>query len=345
MFYKSRRALFYKSNQSKALSHPLRRWVPHYMLGGALCFSGAMLGYRYCQALREAKQLGDAAGNHLCSPGVVDFFTLLPFNVCSHAMGVVAGDALLGQSTHQRLISWIAWLYRIPMEESDTVSFSTLQEFYTRMWKAECRPIHSTAHLISPCDGEVLSVMEDVKDSALLQIKGCQYSVQSLFRLTSVAPPPSDAKRVLVVLKMGMRDFHHVVSPRDFHCHGSIYVPGCLMPISKAWYHYIPGVLTLNERVVVHGTSSGHSVFVALVGSTLTGKIKLAFDKLVNTNFLDPPEYAVFSKYDSLHLRKGTLLGTFEWGSAVALLADISTKENLVVKAGATVKAGEPLVA
>lgn len=345
MFRKSCLQSFYRSNSKKAFSNPLRRWVPFYVAGGVL---GASVGYgalRYAQLHQEVRRHGDTAGNYLCGPTMLDFLSLLPFNAFSSAAGALSSQQWLPSWIHQQFISLIVHYYGVKIDEAASSSFLTFQEFYTRTWKPDARPVCEEALLVSPCDGEVLTVMDSIESDRLVQVKNCSYSFRSLFRSPPPASPKKKMKRVMIVFKLSMKDFHHVVAPCSFRCQGTVYVPGTLLPISQVFYHYIPGLLSMNERVVLHGTTSSAPLFLALVGSTLTGNIKLAFDSRLKTNFLSPQEYDISAKYKSpLALDKGVPIGNFLWGSAVVLLTDIPITSSLRVHCGSHVKAGEALL-
>lgn len=339
------RLRFYRTHSAKPFSNPLRRWVPFYFTGGVFGLGAGYGVFKYVQVSKEAQKYGENSGNYLCGPTMVDFLSLLPFNLLSNAAGVVASQEWLPTWVHQQLISWIVYRYAIDLNEAATNSFSTLGEFYVRSWKPEARPISSSSSLISPCDGEVLSVMENVEGGSLVQVKGCSYSMRSLFHCPLPDVPKENMKRVMIVLKLRMKDFHHVIAPCKFMCLGAVYTPGALLPISQTWYHYIPGLLTMNERVVVYGAASSAPVLLALVGSTLTGNIKLVFDSRIRTNSQLPQEYAVAIKYKfPLILQKGIPVGHFRWGSCVVLLTDIPQSASLRVRCGSHVKAGESLL-
>lgn len=345
MIWGTRTTLFYKKHANKPLSHPLRRWVPFYFIGGAFGGAGAYAVYKYTLLRHEGKKFGDQAGNHLCSSGIIDLLSVLPFNLVSHCFGVLTSDNLLPPAVHHAFISWIVWWHGLSYERGSITKFQSLQSFYARSWEAGERPVSPKAVLVAPCDGTVLSFSENVTGEELVQVKGCTYPMRSLFRLKHPEPPLPRTKRVLVVIRLGMKDYHQVIAPRCFHCRGSVYVPGFLFPISPAWYHYIPGVLTLNERVVLHGSASGSPIFIALVGSTLKGKILLDIDRRVKTNSLDPPDYSIFTTYDPhTLLQKGSPIGRFQWGSTVVLMTDVPVHSNVRVSVGSSVKAGEPLI-
>lgn len=336
---------FYRGNTNKPFSNPLRRWVPFYFIGGIFSVGVGYEVFQFVQLNYEVQKYGDNSGNYLCGPTMLDFLSLLPFNLLSSGAGTLASQEWIPSWVHQQLISWITRYYDINLDEATPNTFSTFQEFYGRSWKQDARPIAPADSLISPCDGEVLSVMEGVEGDRVVQVKGCSYSMRSLFRTLPLDSPQENMKRVMIVIKLRLNDFHHVISPCNFLCKSSVYIPGTLLPISQTWYHYIPGLLTMNERVVICGTSSHTPILLALVGSTLTGKIKIAFDNRIRTNFLDPQEYAVGTKYESpLTLLKGAPVGHFLWGSAVVLLMDIPESSTLRVRCGSRVKAGESLL-
>lgn len=336
---------FYRANSKKSYSNPLRRWIPFYAAGGVL---GASVGYgvlRYVQLHQEVRRHGDNAGNYLCGPTMLDFLSLLPFNALSSSAGVLSSQQWLPTWIHQQFISLIVRYYGVELDEAASNTFLTFQDFYSRSWKPDARPVCEQALLVSPCDGEVLTVLEGVDSERLVQVKNCSYSFRSLFRSSPPALPKNDMKRVMIVFKLSVKDFHHVVAPCSFQCDGTVYVPGTLFPITQIFYHYIPGLLTMNERVVVHGKTSNAPLFLALVGSTLTGNIKLTFDSRLKTNFMSPQEYDISAKYKSpLALQKGVLIGNFLWGSAVVLLTDVPKSSNLRVDCGSHVKAGEALL-
>ncbi|CCW68954.1 unnamed protein product [Phytomonas sp. Hart1] len=73
--------------------------------------------------------------------------------------------------------------------------------------------------------------------------------------------------------------------------------------------------------------------------------MRLHFDGRVRTNFLDPPDYAVFSKYRAgPRLAVGDPVGGFLWGSALVLVMDVPSDAKFLHKRGDVVKAGEALL-
>ncbi|ORC91999.1 putative phosphatidylserine decarboxylase [Trypanosoma theileri] len=367
---------FYKNDVSRSYVNPMRRWVYHYLFGGALLGGGLYVYGQYQYAAWEATRYPER-GDRLCSPSMLEMLLLLPLNYLSYAFGCLSESDYLPESFHRFFIGAIVWWYAIDLSEGKKEEFSTLQEFFVREWKQELRPIAPTP-VTSPSDGIVLSVQEDIVDDQLVQVKGMTYSIRRLLH-RDMSPVENGEKRIAIALHLRTQDYHHVISPCSFNCSEVVYIPGGLLPNTPAGYHWIPSLLPLNERVVLLGrtnnvsTSSSSSssssnsardgkdsknsnsnnnnnknntnIGMALVGGTLTGRIMLHFDGRVQTNFLNPPEYAVHRRYSTEPLfQKGDPLSTFYWGSSVVLVMDVPKHASLAVKAGDVVKAGGTLI-
>ncbi|KAH9601586.1 Phosphatidylserine decarboxylase-related [Trypanosoma melophagium] len=359
---------FYKNDVSRSYVNPMRRWVYHYLCGGALLGGGLYVYGQYQVAGWEAARYPER-GDHLCSPNMLEMLSLLPLNYFSYAFGCLSECEYLPESFHRFFIGAIVWWYGIALSEGTEEEFSTLQEFFVRVWKPELRPLASTP-VTSPSDGIVLSVQEDITDDQLVQVKGMTYSIRRLLH-RDMSPVEKGEKRIAIALHLRTQDYHHVIAPCSFHCSEVVYIPGGLLPHTPAGYHWIPSILPLNERVVLLGrtnnvstsnnsVSAGKSsknsnsnnknkntnIGMALIGGTLTGRIMLHFDGRVQTNYLNPPEYAVHRRYSTDPLfQKGDPLSTFYWGSSVVLVMDVPQNASLAVKAGDVVKAGGTLIA
>lgn len=348
VFARTRVLRFYKNNRTVGFSNPHRRWFYHYLFAGLGLGGLAYMAGAYQLAKAEGRRHADQRGERMCSASMVDFLCLLPFNRFSNAVGRLLEGALLPTWAHHSGIRALARYAGEPTPtEEELAAYPTLQDYYARDWKDGERPVSSSARVVAPCDGVLLSVQEDVTERTMMHVKGLHYGIHSLFRFYP-GEVPKGYKRVAYVVRLRLGDYHHVISPAHFNCAECIYVPGALLPATVGGYHWIPAVLTHNERLVVRGTSFDAQrslVALAMVGSTLNGNLKLAFDQRVKTNFLDPPDYAVHTPYKSAPLlAAGTKVGTFYWGSAVVLLMDVPEKATLVHKAGDTIKAGEALV-
>jgi phosphatidylserine decarboxylase len=326
----------------------MRRWLYHYAFLGLIGSFGGYLSFCYARAAWEAARHPEG-GNCLCSSDLVDVLCYMPFNTLSNGMGRLAENLSLPTWMHHAAANFVIAWYKVDMTESveQLSDLETFQQFYTRDWRRDARPVDATAAVVAPCDGVLLSLYPDVRDTTLVQVKGLSYGIGALLQDT---PPPLNTtthRRVAAIIHMRNKDFHHVISPVPFYCEKSIYVPGALLPTTAAGFHWIPSVLTMNERLVLCGSSDGKDkspVYMALVGSTLTGRIQLHLDERVRTNYLDPPEYALHNLYSSRPLlAKGQRVATFKWGSSVIVLMDVPKECTTLKRAGDEVKAGEAL--
>ncbi|KEG07833.1 putative phosphatidylserine decarboxylase [Trypanosoma grayi] len=354
----TRKLCFYKNDVTRVCSNPMRRWVYHYLFGGAVLGGGAYVWGRYQLAAWEAARHPEK-GNWLCSTGMLELMLLLPFNYFSYVFGRFSESAYFAEPFHRLIIKAIVWWYGIDMSEAKQQEFATLQDFFVREWKSDARKL-AAAPVLAPSDGIVLSAQDNVVEEQMVQVKGMTYSIRRLLH-RDMGPVAEGEKRVAIVVHLRVRDYHHVIAPCSFNCSEVAYIPGSLLPHTPAGYHWIPSLLPLNERVVLLGradnnrnnetnrssssSSNGSNIGLALVGGTLTGRIAIHFDARIQTNFLNPPEYAVHRRYASDPLLcKGVPLSTFYWGSSVVLVIDVPQHASLSVKAGDVVKAGEALI-
>ncbi|CAJ1012385.1 putative Phosphatidylserine decarboxylase [Leishmania naiffi] len=338
---------FHKNHRNVRLSNPTRRWLYNRIFLGGIGAFGCYLALRYQLAAWEARRHpGD--GNYLCSSDMVDFLRYMPLNLISNAAGRLVENQSVPARVHNWFVQAAVYWHALDMSESvQKTNFDTFQQFYVRDWTPTARPVDAAASVVAPCDGQVLAVNTDVESTSLVQVKGLTYGMRSLLQDTLPPLNKDTRRRVAVVLHMRNKDFHHVIAPLSFACEKSVYVPGSLLPATAAGYHWIPSVLTINERLVLKGTSSDKErlpVYMALVGSTLTGRITLYMDKRVRTNYLNPPGYAVHLPYASKPVvARGERLATFNWGSSVVLVMDVPTRCTALKRAGDVVKAGEAL--
>lgn len=338
---------FFKNDKKHDFANPARRWYYHWALaGGVVLVAGSVIG-SYQMAKWEAHRHGTESGRFVCTYSLREVLSLAPFNRLSNLVGQLVAPGPLPRAVHEKCIDLLVWFYKIDLSDSETTQFESLQDFYVRRWAPGSRPVAGKAVAVCPCDAEVLAIHEAITGSSLVQVKGLTYGIQSLFR-SAPGDVPRGSKRVAVVLHLRTKDHHHVVSPLGFTCDQSVYVPGELLPVTAAGYHWLPGVLTTNERLVIQGTTTASPktpVALAMVGSTLTGRMTLAFDRRVRTNFLDPPDYAVHSTYKPARpLPAGASIGTFYWGSSVVLMLDVPEKAQFQCRVGDSVKAGQALL-
>jgi phosphatidylserine decarboxylase len=211
--------------------------------------------------------------------------------------------------------------YGIDLSECDSLdAFRTFGEFFARPLRAGARPIAPGDDVIvSPVDGAV-SEAGTAEDGRLVQAKGLDYAVEAL--LADAALAERFRGGPFVTLYLAPRDYHRIHFPLGGRVTGYRYVPGRLWPVNPASVAGVPGLFTVNERLVtVLETPLGWCAVVA-VGATIVGRIRAYYDPTIPVSNL-PRSTPVVRQYPTpIPVEKGQELGAFEMGSTVILLLE-----------------------
>jgi len=101
------------------------------------------------------------------------------------------------------------------------------------------------------------------------------------------------------------KDYHRVHSPVDGTVVSVRRVLGDLWPVNDWSWQRVPGLFTVNERLVVELATSMGKVVVVLVGAFNVGRVTTAFN---------------WPSDSPVDLQAGSHLGTFGMGSSVVVL-------------------------
>lgn len=233
--------------------------------------------------------------------------------------------------------------YGIDLSEcGELETFRTFGEFFARPLRAGARPIaQGDDVLVSPVDG-VVSQAGAAEGGRLVQAKGLDYTLEAL-----LADPQLAARfrgGPFATLYLSPRDYHRIHFPLGGAITGYRYVPGLLWPVNPRSVRGVPGLFTVNERLVtVLETPLGACAVVA-VGATIVGRIRAFYDPTIPVSNL-PRARPVARDYPApVPVAKGQELGAFEMGSTVILLLErgrAALREGLVE--GARVRVGEAI--
>ncbi|ABS26516.1 archaetidylserine decarboxylase [Anaeromyxobacter sp. Fw109-5] len=233
--------------------------------------------------------------------------------------------------------------YGIDLSECpDLEVYRTFGEFFARPLRPGLRPIApGEAVIVSPVDGAV-SETGVALDGRLVQAKGLDYPTSALVADEALAARLRGGAYATIYLSP--RDYHRIHFPLGGKITGWRYVPGQLWPVNPASVRTVPGLFTVNERLVtVLETPLGACAVVA-VGATVVGRVRAFYDPTVPVTNL-PAATAAARDYESpLPIEKGGELGAFEMGSTVILLFEpgrVRLDARLVP--GARLRVGEPI--
>ena len=264
---------------------------------------------------------------------LINGLSLVPRNGISRLAGQFSRSRL-----SRPLIPWFARRYDLAMEEAvvPALGFNPLHEVFTRALVDGARPI-AKAPLVSPADG-VVAQCGKVQQGHLIQAKGKTYSAEALIGSELDDPDAFD----YATIYLSPHDYHRLHSPATMSVDQRCAIPGTLWPVNPISVAEVDRLFCVNERVALRGQVGDHTLFTILVGATIVGGIKLAFDEAYSANPRAPS--AERFTYSEPHcLAAGEPLGHFEFGSTAVLLWPRALGK-LTVRPGDRVRVGEALV-
>ena len=243
---------------------------------------------------------------------------LLPKNALSRAVGAATRLPLPGP-LGRGVMGAFARHYRIDLSEcGDLSGFKTFGQFFARPLRTGLRPVAPGEDvLVSPVDG-MISEAGVAEGGRLVQAKGIDYAASALVGDERVGARLAGGRYATIYLSP--RDYHRIHFPLPGRVLGWRYVPGKLWPVNPASVRTVPGLFTVNERLVTLLDSPIGLVAIVAVGATVVGRVRASFDPAVPvTNRAGAvPQSRDYA--EPVAVAKGQELGAFEMGSTVILL-------------------------
>ncbi len=214
-------------------------------------------------------------------------------------------------------------------------AFERFDDFFTRPLSEGSRPVDARPGVVvSPVDGRV-SEVGVADDGRMIQAKGLDYSVGGLL---------ADPERAAVfaggcyaTLYLAPRDYHRIHAPVAGRVVGYRHVPGAFYPVNPLSVRTVPGLFSINERIVTYLDSDVGQVAVVKVAATGVGNISLSYEPKVRSH--RGPSGSTRSYRPELPIERGQELGMFHLGSTVILLFEPG-RVTLDVRAGDAVRVG-----
>ena len=259
----------------------------------------------------------------------------VPFFFYSKSAGLIS-RAYLPSPVNVILLSLYANKFNVNLEEAEKSidEYHSIYKFFTRKLKEGTRTFSpNPSVVISPCDG-VIRDYGEIKNRKLLQAKSFVYSLSSLVG-EEIAPIFHNGLYITHYLRPG--DYHRFHYPVGGTVEKILYFPGKIFPVNDTSEGRVPGLYTLNERVVVLISTDRGYVALAIVGASAVGEININIWKSLKTNlWLLGKE---LSLSPGVHVRKGDELGYFGMGSTIITLLE-KGKLSEKVRYGEFIKTG-----
>jgi len=268
---------------------------------------------------------------------------LLPKNALSRLVGRLA-DARLPGALLRPAMRAFARRYRIDLSECPPLErYPTFGRFFARPLLPGLRPIAPGDSLpVSPVDA-VVSEHGLATAGRMVQAKGIDYSVAGLLGDAELGRRFEGG--AWATLYLSPQDYHRIHFPLPGRVTGWRYVPGQLWPVNAASVRTVPGLFTVNERLVTLLDSPVGLVAIVAVGATVVGRVRAHYDPAVPATDQPGAEGVQRGDYATpIPVKKGAELGAFEMGSTVILVFEPGrVRLGPALATGARVRVGQPI--
>jgi phosphatidylserine decarboxylase len=267
---------------------------------------------------------------------------LVPKNALSRVVGAATRLPLPGP-VGPVLMNAFARRYRIDLGEcGDLGGFATFGQFFARPLRPGLRPVAPGDDVVvSPVDA-LVSEAGVAEGGRLVQAKGIDYTASALVGDERVGARLEGGR--YATLYLSPRDYHRIHFPLPGRVLGWRYVPGKLWPVNAASVKNVPGLFTVNERLVTLLDSPLGLVAIVAVGATVVGRVRASYDPEVPVTNLAGAGAQARDYASPIPVAKGQELGAFEMGSTVILLFEpgrVAFAPGLVP--GARVRVGQAI--
>jgi phosphatidylserine decarboxylase len=224
--------------------------------------------------------------------------------------------------------------------EEDMFAYETLNAFFTRALKPECRPFDTTVeNWLCPVDGSV-SQAQAIKNGRIFQAKGHDFSLLELVGGDEYLEEVFH-DGCFATLYLSPRDYHRIHMPTTGTLKSMCYVPGRLFSVAPFTVNNIPRLFARNERCVCYFDTAQGPMAMILVGAINVSAIETVWHGLITGKTRKIRQY----DYDSVDivLQRGQEMGRFNLGSTVIVLASERMKIDSSITAEAEIKLGQCL--
>jgi phosphatidylserine decarboxylase len=243
----------------------------------------------------------------------------VPKNALSRLIGRLT-DARLPAALLRPAMRAFARAYRIDLGESPPLeTYPTFGRFFARPLLPGRRAVAPGARVVvSPVDG-VVSQCGLAGGGRLVQAKGLDYSLGALLGEAGLGRRFEGGAWATIYLSP--QDYHRIHFPLGGRVTGWRYVPGRLWPVNGVSVRSVPGLFTVNERLVTLLDSPLGAVAIVAVGATVVGRVRASWDAAVPCTDRPGARGIEAADYPApVPVEKGAELGAFEMGSTVVLV-------------------------
>lgn len=272
---------------------------------------------------------------------LASLFYILPHHAISGLM--YAGARIRWTPAKNLIIRIYTSLNPVKMHEAveeDMFAYESLNAFFTRALKAECRPFdEDESNWLCPVDGSV-SQAQVIQDGRIFQAKGHDYSLLELVggdkELASVF---KDGR--FATLYLSPRDYHRIHMPTTGKLKHMQYIPGRLFSVAAFTVDNIPRLFARNERVVCYFETAQGPMAMVLVGAINVSAMETVWHGLITSQAKKIKRFEYGN--ENIVLKRGEEMGRFNMGSTVIVLTTDQMTIDEKMIAAAEIKLGQCL--
>ena len=270
---------------------------------------------------------------------IIFLFKILPKSLLSRLFGYLTRIPLPTKCM-TKLTDWYIKKFEITMNgyEIPAGGFKNFDMFFTRSLKAGARKIDSSkGSIISPVDARV-DQFGKITKYKIMQAKGISYSLKDLL--------PSDSAKLFengnfAVLYLSPADYHRIHSPVNGKINGFFHIPGKLFTVQEFMVNGLPGLFSINERLISYIKTPKGSIAVCKIGAMNVGRITLSYADIITNKFRRSQKEVLFDKNSEIKVKAGEEIGMFHLGSTIVLLFEKGMASLDAIKKGDKVRLGQ----
>ena len=224
--------------------------------------------------------------------------------------------------------------------EEDMFAYESLNAFFTRELKPECRPFdNNEKNWLCPVDGSV-SQAQAIENGRVFQAKGHDYSLLELVggdkKLEKIFN-----NGFFATLYLSPRDYHRIHMPTTGLLKHMQYIPGRLFSVAAFIVNHIPRLFARNERCVCYFETEQGPMAMILVGAINVSAMETVWHGLISSEAKKIKRFEYNDKEIILH--RGEEMGRFNLGSTVIVLTTDKMQIDEKIIAESEIKLGQCL--
>jgi len=235
----------------------------------------------------------------------------------------------------KRIIKRYQRAYDISMDEykGEVEDYRSLSDFFVRRLDPGKRPLAPQENaVVSPADG-ILTDVETIFNDQATQVKGKTYKISQLLH------EAIDFSRGwhVAVIYLAPSNYHRYHYPVTGNIKRYFHSSGRLFPVNQVGVNRVNRLFVRNERIITEMVNRQMSCYMAAIGASFVGSIKMEF--IPGSNRKKRDQWVSVNR----EVRQLEEMGRFEMGSTIVLVIPTSMAKLLDNVIGQPVKVGQPI--